>query len=287
MPLDWVGVIEGFRLAQSLDKPADKRSAPTALAFEKELAQAQATERARRASLQPFPQPPQGLQLTQAGGKAAVQLTWAASPDPKVLGYHVYRSDSVGGDFVRIASDVKAQPYVDEAAQARKHSYAVVAVNRDRFSEFSAPVLTADQVHALPGRIQAEDFNQMDNVSVGKVAPQEDMEDVGGQAGLNLTGSAPGIAKDSWTEYSVELQRAGNYRIAFRVASLAGSKGLALSMDGQPVLEQAVPATGGFKSWQTMAGAGPVRLEAGRHVLRIRAVDGGWKLNWFAVELAD
>lgn len=286
-PLDWIGAIEGFRLAQSLDKPADKRPAPTALAFEKALAQAQAVERARRASLQPFPQPPQGLQLTQATAQAAVQLTWQASPDPTVLGYHVYRSESVGADFVRIASDVKARSYVDEAAPARKHSYVVVAVNRDRFGEFSAPVFTADQVHALPGRVQAEDFNRMDKASVGRVAPQEDLEDAGGQAGLNLTGGAPGMAKDSWTEYSVEVPRAGSYRFSFRMASLTGSKGLALSVDGQSVLEQAVPVTGGWKSWQTVAAAAPVRLEAGRHVLRIRATDGGSKLNWFSVDPAE
>ncbi|WP_295754765.1 SUMF1/EgtB/PvdO family nonheme iron enzyme [Undibacterium sp.] len=285
--LDWVGVIEGFRLAQSLASTADKRAAPTSLAFEKELAQAQAVERARRKSLQPFPQPPQGLQLNQGIGKSAVQLNWKANPDPKVLGYHVYRSDSLGADFVRIASNVKTQHYVDDAAPARKHSYVVVAVNRDRFSEFSAPVLTADQVHALPGRIQAEDFNRMDKAEVGKVAPQEDMEDAGGQAGLNLSGGAPGMAKDSWTEYSVEVQRAGNYRIAFRVASQDGSKGLALSVDGQSVLEQAVPATGGFKSWQTVAAPDSIRLQAGRHVLRLRAIDLGWKLNWFSVQLAD
>ena len=282
--LDWIGAIEGFRLAQSLASPADKRAAPTSLAFEKALAQAQAVERARRKNLQPFPPPPQGLQLTQ--GTSALQLSWMASPDPKVLGYHVYRSDSVGGQFVRIASDVKTQRYVDEAAPARKQRYAVAAVNRDRFSEFSAPVFTADQVHAVPARIQAEDFNRMDKAEAGKVAPQEDMEDAGGQAGANLTG-AGGMAKDSWTEYTVEVQRAGNYRFSFRVASLAGSKGLALSVDGQPVLEQAVPVTGGFKVWKTVAAPGPIRLEAGRHVLRIRAIDLGWKLNWFSVEQAD
>ena len=285
MPLDWVGVIEGFRLAQSLTGPAEQRSAPTALAFENELAQAQAVERTRRKNLQPFPQPPQSLQLTQ--NKSAVQLSWSASPDPKVVGYHVYRSASFGGDFVRIASDIKTQRYVDEAGPARKNSYVVVAINRDHVSEFSAPVSTADQVHALAARIQAEDFNRMDKANVGRVAPQEDMEDAGGQAGLNLTGGGPGIAKDSWTEYSVDVQRAGNYRIAFRVASLTGSKGLALSVNGQPLLEQAVPATGGWKIWQTVAGPGNIRLEAGRHVLRIRAIDVGSKLNWFSVELAD
>ena len=95
------------------------------------------------------------------------------------------------------------------------------------------------------------------------------------------------MAKDSWTEYSVEVQRAANYRFGFRVASQAGSKGLALSVDGQPVLEQAVPVTGGFKVWNTVAAPGPIRLEAGRHILRIRAIDLGWKLNWFSVEQAD
>nr|WP_314857749.1 SUMF1/EgtB/PvdO family nonheme iron enzyme [uncultured Undibacterium sp.] len=283
-PIDWIGSIEGFRLAQSLSSPADKRSAPTALAFEKELKQVQAVERAHRKSLLPFPQPPQGLQLTE--DKSVARLSWQASPDPKVLGYHVYRSDGVGGDFKRLASDLKTPSYVDETSPARKHSYVVVAVNRDRFSELSAQVFTADQVHTLPGRIQAEDLNRMDKAYVGKVAPQEDMEDAGGQAGLNLTG-AGGMAKDSWTEYSVEVQRAGNYRIAFRVASKDGSKGLALSVDGQAVLELAVPATGGSKVWQTVAAPGSIRLEAGRHVLRIRAIDLGSKLNWFSVELAD
>ena len=71
------------------------------------------------------------------------------------------------------------------------------------------------------------------------------------------------------------------------MASLPGSKGLALSVDERPVLEQALPATGGFKSWQTVAAPGSIRLEAGRHVLRIRAIDVGSKLNWFSVELAD
>ena len=50
MPLDWIGVIEGFRLARSLAGPAETRPAPTSLAFEKALAQAQAVERARRKS---------------------------------------------------------------------------------------------------------------------------------------------------------------------------------------------------------------------------------------------
>ncbi|MEJ6004653.1 SUMF1/EgtB/PvdO family nonheme iron enzyme [Paucibacter sp. AS339] len=289
-PLDWIGVIEGFRLAQSLDSAADRSPAPTAQAFEKELARAQAAERARRKSLLPFPQPPQGLQLTQgvaAGANSgAPRLSWTASADPKVLGYHLYRSDSLGGDYTRIAADLKDLSYVDQSAPARKHSYVLVAVNRDRFSGFSAPVVTADQVHPVPGLIQAEDFNQMQLLTVGKVAPGEDKEDANGQGGLNLTGPA-GMAKDGWTEYSIEVARSGSYRVSYRVASKDGSKGLALAVDGEPALTQAVPNTGGTKVWQTLVGPDLLKLEAGRHLLRIRAIDEGAKLNWFSLSLAD
>ncbi|MCV2350469.1 SUMF1/EgtB/PvdO family nonheme iron enzyme [Paucibacter sp. Y2R2-4] len=290
MPLDWVGVIEGFRLAQSLDGPADLHASPTAQAFEKQLARVQAVERARRKSLQPFPQPPQGLQLTQSladpAKPGAVQLSWSASAEPTVLGYHVYRSDSLGGDFTRIASDVKELRYVDKSSPARKHRYAVVAANRDRFSGFSAPVLTADQVHPVPGLIQAEDFNQMQQVTVGKVAPGEDQEDAHGQGGLNLTGPT-GMAKDSWTEYSIDVARSGNYRLSYRVASKEGSEGLELSLDGQTVATQAAPSSGGNKVWQTVIAPAPLRLEAGRHVLRIRSLAEGWKLNWFEISAAE
>lgn len=284
-PIEWTGAIEGFRIAQSLTTPADRRASPTARVFEKQLAQAQAVEQKRRKNVQPFPQAPQHLQLTEE--KSGIQLSWERSSDPMVLAYHVYRNDSMGGVFKRIASDLTEPSYIDQTSPASKHSYVVVAVNRDRFSEFSALVSTADQVHPIPGRIQAEHFNQKDKAVVGKVAAQEDIEDAGGQAGSNLTGSGPGMVKDSWTEYSVDVQRSGNYRFTFRVASQDGSKGLALSVNNQTVLEQTVPATGGLKVWKTVIAPEQIRLEAGRHVLRIRAIDIGMKLNWFSIELVD
>ena len=285
MPLAWVGAIEGFRLAQSLITPADRGPAPSALVFEQELAKAQATEATRRRDLQAFPQPPQGLQLTQNLPGGAVKLAWRATPEPQVTGYHVFRNHSLGATFKRIASHVQGLDYVDRAAPARKHSYIVVAVNRDRFSEFGVPASTADTVQAVPGLIQAEDFNQMSGASVGPVAPGEDANEAGALAGLALTGPA-GLKKDSWTDYAVEIKRGGLYRVNYRVASLKGSAGLELHLDGKLIAAQAVAPTGGFKKWQSLNGAEPIRLEAGRHVLRVKAIDEGWKLNWLELQEA-
>ena len=281
MPLSWVGAIEGFRLAQSLDRPADKSAAISSPAFERELQQAQVVERAQRLQRPPFPAQPQGLTLQQDG--AAVRLSWTANPDPGITGYHVFRSDSHGDALRRIASDVQGLSYTDRDAPARKHSYAVVAVNRSLFGAYSESVSTADAVHALPGLIQAEDFNQMAQAVMGRIKPQEDADEPTG--GFNLTGPA-GAAKGSWTEYGIRVPRAGRYRLQLRYAALRDSQGLQLSVDGQALATQGFTGTGGPRIWQTLSGP-TLTLPAGQHVLRVAALDEGWKLNWLRLDGLD
>lgn len=280
-PLDWIGAIEGFRLAQSLDRPADQTSDASGQAFERELQQAQAAERALRARRLPFPAEPRGLTLQQDG--AAVRLSWTANAEPGITGYHVFRSDSLGGPLRRVASDVQGPGYVDRDAPARKHSYALVAVNRDLFGAYGEPVSSADTVHALPGLIQAEDFNRMAQASMGRINPQEDAEEPAG--GHNLTGPT-GIAKGSWTEYGISIPRAGQYRLQLRYAALRDSQGLQLSVDGEALAIQGFASTGGSRVWKTLSGPA-IALPAGQHVLRVAALDDGWKLNWLRLDWID
>lgn len=280
-PLSWVGAIEGFRLAEDLDRPADRNAAPSGEVFEGELRRAQATERALRSQRAPFPAQPRGLMLQPEGG--AVRLSWLTNSEPGITGYHVFRSDSEGGTLRRIASDVQGRSYVDQAAPARKHSYALVAVNGALFGAYSESVSTADETHALPGTIQAEDFNRMFQATMGRIHPQEDAEEPAG--GFNLTGPA-GVAKDSWTEYGVRVPRAGRYRVQLRYAALRDSSGLQLSVDGEALATQALTASGGPRAWQTLSGP-MITLPAGEHVLRIAALDEGWKLNWLRLDWQD
>ncbi|MDT9002016.1 SUMF1/EgtB/PvdO family nonheme iron enzyme [Paucibacter sp. APW11] len=276
-PDDAVGGIEGFRLA--LDGAADGQAAMGTPAFERELAAAQQAERQRRAARLPFPAAPAGLTLSNAAD-GRIELRWQASAQAGLLGYRVLRSHSAGGELETIANDVQGGRYVDETAPARKHSYAVMAFNRDRLSERSAVVSTADLVHVLPGRVQAEDFNAMADVAVGTIAAMEDADEA--QAGLNITGPA-GVPKDAWAEYSIEVKTAGRYRLSFRAATLNANAGLSLSLDGQPLATQAFAATGGSRKWQGFAGP-IVELPAGRHQLRLLSLEPGWKLNWLAFE---
>lgn len=277
-PLDRVGAIEGFRLAQSLERPADHGPAAAGQAFERELQQAQAAERVRRRQRMAFPAEPRGLKLQQDGG--AMRLSWTANAEPGITGYHVFRSDSLGGPLRRIASDVQGLGYVDRNAPARKHSYALAAVNRDVFGAYGESVSSADTTHALPGLIQAEDFNAMAQASMGRINPQEDAEEPAG--GLNLTGPT-GVAKGSWTEYGISVPRAGRYQLQLRYAALRDSQGLRLSVDGEALATQDFKSTGGPRVWQTLSGP-TVTLPAGMHVLRVAALDDGWKLNWLRLD---
>jgi len=279
MPLDWIGAIEGFRLAQSLTSPADAEEASSAKAFERELQAAQDAERSKRQQRLAFPAAPKGLTLSAANG-TGLRLSWQANQQAGITGYHVYRSETLNGVMTRIASDVKGLSFLDKTAPARKHSYAVVAANRDVFSGFSELVHSPDTTQVLPGRIEAEDFNQTSGVTVGTIQPNEDTAEPAG--GLNLTGPA-GITKGNWTEYRIKVPRAGSYRLYLRYAGLRDSRGLALQLNGQPLLTQALDGTGGARIWKTLDGPA-LQLPAGEHVLRVEALDEGWKLNWLRLE---
>lgn len=50
--------------------------------------------------------PPSDLVLNKGGDNRSVQISWTASTDPDVIGYHIYTSDSADGHFGRINSSI-------------------------------------------------------------------------------------------------------------------------------------------------------------------------------------
>ena len=226
-----------------------------------------------------FPAAPQGLQL-RAGQGTELLLSWQPNAEAGVTGYHVYRSETLGGSLQRIASDVQGLSFTASGAPARKHSYAVVAVNRDVFGSPSEQVHSPDTTQKLPGLIQAEDFNQSQAANVGRINPDEDAE--APAAGLNLTGPA-GVPLGAWAEYQIEVPTTGRYRLSLRYATLRDSLGLRLSLNGQALKDLALPSTGGGRQWKTLE-SGTLALTAGTHRLRIESLDEGWKLNWLRLD---
>jgi len=278
-PASWVGSIEGFRLAQDLDKDINlnrqQGSSPSTLKFEKALASAQKVERNRRKNVLPVPAKPSGLSLNTNAKSGYFELSWEANSDANVSGYNVYRSLAYGARYNKIATNISALKFIDKTPSKRKHSYVIAATNPDRLSQFSDAVSTEDTTTSVPGIIQAENYNQMQGVGIGNIG---DEEDAGG--GLNLTGSG-GINKDDWVEYLIHVKSSGFYQLNYRIASADGSDGFQLLIDDKVNSTQSVPATGGWREWQT-ASSKKLHLEAGQHKIKIKAVASGWKLNWFS-----
>jgi hypothetical protein len=102
--------------------------------------------------------------------------------------------------------------------------------------------------------------------------------------------SVGGVFAGEWLAYTVEVASDGEYALDFRVASPTGGGTLHAEFDGEdksgPV---AIPKTGGWHTWQTITSK-PVRLRAGRGVMRVVFDTAGrsiWpcNLNWIEVRL--
>lgn len=133
-----------------------------------------------------------------------------------------------------------------------------------------APVVspTSNAVVAIPGKIEAENFNRMFGVANEWTADEGGGQDVGW------------IEDGDWMDYNVNVSTAGNYTVNFRVATTDAGQQLQLkTSDGSVLATVNIPQTGGFQTWRTVSVM--VSLKAGTQTLRILSVQNGWwNINW-------
>ncbi len=70
--------------------------------------------------------PPTDLEISDSD--STVSLEWESSPDPDVLGYHVYRAESSEGPFVRVSDDIIEDTTFEEYLPTGMYAYMVRAV---------------------------------------------------------------------------------------------------------------------------------------------------------------
>jgi beta-glucanase (GH16 family) len=99
------------------------------------------------------------------------------------------------------------------------------------------------------------------------------------EGGLNLGW----IDANDWVVWDVNLPTSGTYTVEYRVASLNGGGVLQLEKaGGNPVYGSlGVPATGGWQNWTTVSHQ--VTLPAGQQQIAVKALAGGWNLNWLKI----
>jgi len=89
------------------------------------------------------------------------------------------------------------------------------------------------------------------------------------------------IDAGEWLEYSVNVSYTGNYLLGFRVASAstANTAAMGITIDGMTLINTlSVPNTGGWSTWSTVNQQ--IQLSAGSHVLRFKANQGGFNINY-------
>ncbi|GAX18301.1 hypothetical protein FisN_23Hh194 [Fistulifera solaris] len=111
-------------------------------------------------------------------------------------------------------------------------------------------------------------------------AAHEKTDDVGG--GLNIWWEK----SEGWISHKIKIVQPGTYQARYRVASLGGGGPFQIELNqvggtpaGQP---QYPPVTGSWQKFTTIEET--LQLPQGEYELVIRALAGGWNLNW--IELA-
>ncbi|RPD50392.1 carbohydrate-binding protein [Hymenobacter sediminis] len=164
-------------------------------------------------------------------------------------------------------------------------SYAGTTVTNDAnvaLAAFTDQPVTLDLVNPatvklIPGRVEAENFDVNEGVTVGGAA------DVGGGSQVGYLN--PG----DYFAYNVAVKETGTYQVDYRVANGATPPGvvtISSVVNGQTTLLETltVAPTGGWQTWQTVSGKA-FSLAAGSQQLRIDVVSGEFNLNWMQFRL--
>ncbi len=132
---------------------------------------------------------------------------------------------------------------------------------------------------------RAEDYNAFSDTTAGNTGGVYRSDDVD----IEATSDTGGGYNIGWTEAgewltydNLTIPASGQYIVRARVATDTGAT-ISLDLNGGSILlgELALPATGGWQSWQTVETQ--VALDAGTYSLGVYASTGGWNLNWIEI----
>ncbi len=130
--------------------------------------------------------------------------------------------------------------------------------------------------HAIPGKIQAEDFYYNKGFTL------EDCNDIGG--GKNTAYAAA----DKYLDYEVHVTKAGSYKLDYRVATEKPGAELVVQVgDGESFISLDTirfSVTGGWQNWEIQSTS--IHLEEGYYFIRMLVKQGEHNLNWFEFDFS-
>ena len=160
-------------------------------------------------------------------------------------------------------------------------------------TEFSLNLAVAggqpwQQVFAIPGRIEAEDYLEggegagYHDTTVGNSGRAYRNDDVDIEATQDSSGAydVGWFAPGEWLAYDVNVANTGTYQVVVRVATPSGSRRFHLAIDGADVSGPiTIPWTGGWQNWVDVTVSIP--LTAGPHTFRFVAETDRFNVNYY------
>ncbi len=167
-------------------------------------------------------------------------------------------------------------------------SRATVAAVTDGFNvNWISFTASAARAHAVPGIIQAEDFDDgayWDSTS-GNLGNSYRASDVDLQPTTDLGGgfNIGWVTAGEWFEHTIDVAAAGYYDLSARVASPHTGKSFRVLVNGSDVTGSIdVPNTGAHQNWRTVT-RNRIYLAAGPQRLRTFAITNSFNLNWLSL----
>jgi beta-glucanase (GH16 family) len=142
------------------------------------------------------------------------------------------------------------------------------ANNRSENVSLSVTTLPVPTVLSV---IQAEFYTDMSGVQL------QDTTDVGGGKNVGW------IDNNDYMTYLLRVEEAGTYTITYRVASESGGGEIRLSYAFVNLGNTLIPETGGWQVWTDVTSQ-EFNLQPGVYTFTLRAVSGGFNLNYFSFE---
>jgi hypothetical protein len=151
-----------------------------------------------------------------------------------------------------------------------------------------------DQIFALPGRIEAEDYQKggqgigYSDTTLWNSGQAYRSDDVDIEATQDDSGAydVGWIAPGEWLSYQVNVLTTGTYRLTARVATPVRGATFHIEIDGTDVSGAvAVPWTDNWQKWEDASVLIP--LTDGRHTLRLVADSEKFNLNYLAIDKAQ
>jgi beta-glucanase (GH16 family) len=173
--------------------------------------------------------------------------------------FHLLLNVAVGGNFPGNPNGSAVYPQTLEVDYVRVYERAQVPFG-------GSP-------HAIPGVIEAEDFDDGAN---GQSYFDVDGGNLGGvyrDTDVDIQSSSEGdfnigwVREGEWLEYTVDVQTPGTYAFDARVASLSTGGSFMLELEGVDLSGViTIPATGAWQNWTDVSGE--IELGAGEQVIR-------------------